>query len=147
MTKTKIPTMTSLTEDIKKIAKTLEKVVSLVEQKKFSGLEVIFWNLRADLEFLALEFKYVLKIEDKLERWQKSFFSNLRGTKSKAKAIAILRETVLGTDQTLKILEKNPKECYKYFWKLKETISSIMSAFEEKKQSGQSSADDDVFEI
>ena len=146
MTETHVPTLATLTKDIKKATQEVEKLVSLLSQGKYKGLEKIVWSLRADLEFLILKFKFVLEKEDGMERWQKNFFANLKGTRSISKAKSILDDVVLTTEQTLGILNKNPKECYKYFWKLKETLSSVMAAFEEKKGYTRVSSDD-VFEI
>ena len=138
-----IPTLDTISMKIQEMGKTADDILSKIDQSKFKGLEKAIWSFRADLELLTLQFKLVLDKEDVTERWQKIFLDNLRGTSSRTKASNILRETLMSKEEVLKIFNKNPQECYKYIWKLKETVSSVMPAFEDKK----SASDDDVFEI
>ena len=126
MREVSIPTKEVLIEEVQQTVKSLDKLISAISQGKMNNLEQMVWNLRADLELLILKFKIFLEKEDGKERWQKTFLDNLKGTSSRLKAIEILKGTALSLKETLRIFTKNPVECYKYFWKLKETISSIM---------------------
>ncbi len=110
-----------------------------------------FWKLRSDLELLIIEMKLYLKKEDLTERWQASFKNELKGTSSRSKAGIILKEYRVSVEDSISVFKKKPETTYKYLWKLKETISSVLSAFPverielfygEKKQ-----VSEDVFEI
>ncbi|MHA1200179.1 MAG: hypothetical protein ACTSQF_12705 [Candidatus Heimdallarchaeaceae archaeon] len=141
-------TKDDLLREIQEICKTLEKIISKVAKKPMKGIENLIWNLRAELEMLIIKFRVILEKEDGMERWQKTYLVNLKGTSSLPKAITILNETVMNSEETVAIFKKKPLESYKYFWKLKETISSLMPAFVEKRQANSSYFDDgDVFEI
>jgi hypothetical protein len=144
-----IPINADFLKDVQKISKNLDKIIIKTSQKNMTGIENLIWVVRADLELLIVKFKVVLEKDNGIERWQKTFLANHRGTGSISKAIVILKGAVMNHQDTLALYKKNPDECYKYFWKLKETISSIMAAFEEKKiyNSAYFDNDDEVFEI
>ena len=142
------PNKEKLLNDIKIISQTLDDIIEKLDKKPQSNMEENLWDLRADMEMLVVGFKMVLEKEDEKEKWQKMYLENLKGTSSRTKAINILKETIMDQHNTIAIYNKNISESYKYFWKLKETISAVMSAFEEKKRKTSSTVDDsDIFEI
>lgn len=116
-----------------------------------SKINDILWKLRADLELLIIEFKFVLEKENKTERWQTSFKEALKGTSSKQKAVITLESYRRSNQEIQTIFKKKPEQSFRYFWKLKETISSILSAFPVQKitwSNGEmKKVSEDLFEI
>ena len=119
--------------DFKKVANDLvtrfNNVLENFDSKKNHELYEDFWKLRADLEILTIEIHHSLGLESNLQKWQKMFFDELRGTSSKKKAKSKL-------DEFSKVLSIFPdcssnklNECYMLLWKLKEVIASVLSAF------------------
>ena len=119
--------------------------------KKNHELYEDFWHIRADLEILTVEIHHSLDFDSGLQKWQKSNFEELRGTRSKIKAKKKL-------DEFKEILIDLPDcssdklyECYKILWKLKETITSVLSAFPVEKYkwiNGELQKEDEkIFEI
>jgi len=132
---------------ISKFNDLLDNLSSLSSKK----INDILWKLRADLELLIIEFKCALEKENKTERWQSSFKEELKGTSSKQKAVMML-ESYRKSNQEIKTIFKNkPELSFQYLWKLKETISSILSAFPVEKiewSNGEmKNVSEDVFEI
>lgn len=116
-----------------------------------SKINDVLWKLRADIELLIIELKFALEKENKTERWQTSFKEELKGTSSKQKAVMML-ESYRKSDQEIQtIFKKKPEQSFRYFWELKETISSILSAFPVQKiewSNGEmKKVSEDVFEI
>lgn len=143
-----MPTKDDLLENIKEISKSLEDIIDKISKRIIIDVEEPLWTTRAEIEMLVVKLKIFLKKDDEMERWQKSFLSDLKGTKSIPKAIKILEETIMNQTDTINISANNLSESYKYFWKLKETISSVLSAFEVKRVSKSSSSENsEVFEI
>ena len=148
MSDTTLPTKEKLEINIREINKMLEKLLTLTSKTISEEIESLIWNLRAELEMLAVKFKVVLENENGLEKWQNTFLTDLRGTSSTSKAIKILKESTMNSEDSMALFLKNPKESYIYFWKLKETISSVIPAFKQKKFVELSSnSENDVFEI
>jgi len=110
-----------------------------------------FWQLRADLEILTVEIHHDLGLESSLQKWQKTFFDELKGTSSKNKAKTKLNEfsKVLSDFPDCSLNKLN--ECYELLWKLKEVIASVLSAFPIEKYkwiNGELQKDDEkIFEI
>ncbi len=146
-----VPNKEELKKEIQQICNSLDKITSEISKTTTNKIGDTLWQFRADLEMLIIKFKMILEKEDKTERWQKTFLENLQGTGIKTKATSILNETVMNSKDALALFEKKPVESYKYFWKLKETISSIISAFTYKNSRNSSLEidveDADVFEI
>ncbi|MCE7740827.1 MAG: hypothetical protein GOP50_00080 [Candidatus Heimdallarchaeota archaeon] len=148
MQENSVLTKEDLLRNIQAINKNLEKIISKTAKTPMNGIENLIWDLRAELEMIAIKFKVVLEKEDGKERWQKIYLDNLKGTSSLPKAITLLNETVMNSKDSVALFRKKPVESYKYYWKLKETISSIMPAFVEKKQANSTYFENsDVFEI
>jgi len=143
-----MPTKEDLFENIKEISKSLEDIVEKISKRIIIDVEEPLWTTRAEIEMLVVKLKIILKKDEEMEGWQKSFLSGLKGTKSLPKAIKILEETIMNQTDTINISTKNLSEGYKYFWKLKETISSVLPAFEVKRVSKTSNLDKgEVFKI
>ncbi len=120
----------------KEIKLVISKYISLkarLSSKKDPDIHKTFWNIRADLEILLVELKAILYQEDKMEKWQTKFQNELKGTKSKEKAKSILSNYIKDEKEVNSIIINRPKEGYKYLWKLKEVISSILEAFPQEK--------------
>jgi len=137
----------NISNSINKFNDLLDNLSSLSNSK----INDILWKLRADLELLIIEIKFALEKENKTERWQTSFKEELKGTRSKQKAVMML-ESYRESDQEIQtIFKKKPEQSFRYFWKLKETISSILSAFPAQKiewsNGGMKKVSEDVFEI
>ena len=64
-----------------------------------------------------------------IEKWQKDFLEELKGTSSRKKAIIILNS--LNSDSTYfsKLISSNKEKCYRELWELKEIVSSVLAAF------------------
>jgi hypothetical protein len=109
------------------------KILDDFSSKKDHELYEDFWHLRADLEILIVEIQHSLDLESSLQKWQKNFFEELKGTRSKTKAKTKLDEfkKVLGDFPECSSNKLN--ECYKILWKLKEVIASVLSAFPAEK--------------
>ena len=63
------------------------------------------------------------------ERWQKNFLGELRGTGSKTKAIPMLNVYSQTKNNLISLFDKDKEKCYRYLWKLKETITVVLAAF------------------
>ncbi len=137
----------NISNSINKFNDLLDNLSSLSNSK----INDILWKLRADLELLIIEFKFVLEKENRTERWQTSFKEELKGTSSKQKAIMMLESYRKSNQEIQTIFEKKPEQSFRYFWELKETISSILSAFPVQKiewsNGGMKKVSRDVFKI
>ena len=83
------------------------------------------------METIVIEFKYSNTDSLLKENWQEKFHSDFKGTSSKDKAISKLQEFSLSLNEIMDLFSKKKNECYQYLWKLKEAISSVISAFPE----------------
>ena len=118
-----------LQKAIEKYIKTYNSLLDKIPNEVESKIHQELWKLRSDLELLIIELKFYLEIEDKTEKWQSIFKQELKGTRSKQKAIPILEEYRKSIKEIQTIFSKEPKQIYYYFWKLKEVISAILDAF------------------
>ncbi|TET80706.1 MAG: hypothetical protein E3J43_01835 [Candidatus Heimdallarchaeota archaeon] len=141
----------NLEENISNYTKVLNDLLDNISSLSSSKINDILWKLRADLELLIIELKFALEKENKTERWQSSFKEELKGTSSKQKAITMLGSYRKSNQEIQTIFKKKPEQNFRYFWELKETISSILSAFPEQKikwSNGEMmKISEDVFEI
>ncbi|MCE7747635.1 MAG: hypothetical protein GPJ51_04520 [Candidatus Heimdallarchaeota archaeon] len=141
----------NLEENINNYLNVFNDLLDNISNLSSSKINDVLWKLRSDLELLIIEFKFALEKEDKTERWQSSFKEELKGTSSKQKAITMLERYRKSNQETQTIFKKKPEQSFRYFWKLKETISSILSAFPEQKiewSNGElKKVSEDVFEI
>lgn len=124
---------TNLGEKINNYINVFNDLMDKISSLSSSKINNILWKLRADLELLIIELKFALEKENKTERWQSSFKEELKGTSSKQKAIMMLESYRKSNQEIQTIFERKPEQSFRYFWKLKETISSILSAFPEQK--------------
>lgn len=141
----------NLGENINNYTKVFNDLLDNISSLSSSKINDILWKLRADLELLIIELKFALEKENKTERWQSLFKEELKGTRSKQKAITILESYRKSNQEIQTIFKKKPEQSFRYFWELKETISSILSAFPEQKiewSNGEmKKVSEDVFEI
>ncbi len=141
----------NLEEDINNYINKFNDLLDNLSSLSSSKINDILWKLRADLELLIIELKFVLEKENKTERWQSLFKEELKGTSSKQKAMKMLESYRKGNQEIQTIFKKKPEQSFRYFWKLKETISSILSAFAVEKiewSNGEmKKVSEDVFEI
>ena len=110
------------------ISKYIDVTKNLSEMKD-NEINAVFWNIRADLEITIIELKSILHKEILIERWQKKFYEELKGTKSKDKAKAILSQYDKDETRVLNLLTKDLEQAYRYLWKLKEVITVVFEAF------------------
>ncbi len=119
--------------------------------KKDHELYEDLWHLRAELEILTIEIQHSLDLESSLQKWQKNFFKDLKGTSSKTKAKTKLDEFKEVLVDFSNCSSSKLDECYKFLWKLKEIIASVLSAFPAEKYkwiNGEFQKEDEkVFEI
>ncbi|MHA1445933.1 MAG: hypothetical protein ACTSSN_04545 [Candidatus Heimdallarchaeaceae archaeon] len=141
----------NLGENINNYTKVFNDLLDNISSLSSNKINDILWKLRADLELLIIEFKFALEKENKTERWQSSFKKELKGTSSKQKAITMLESYRKSNQEIRTIFKRKPEQSFRYFWELKETISSILSAFLEQKiewSNGEmKKVSEDVFEI
>jgi hypothetical protein len=120
----------------KNIKKSIEKIMAKysnllpnLSKYKDSRINKNLWDIRSDLEYLIVEMKYFLKKDLVEERWQKNFLNELKGTGSKTKAIPMLNEYSKTKTSLITLFTKDKELCYRYLWKLKETITVVLAAF------------------
>jgi hypothetical protein len=123
--------LVKLKKDIKNSIQEYSKLLDNITKLPSSEVNEILWKTRADLETIVIELKSLLKDSMLKEKWQDKFHSENKGTKSKVKAISKLQEFDLNEQEILSLFSKDQNQCYQYLWKLKETISSVISAFPE----------------
>ncbi|NPD88087.1 MAG: hypothetical protein HGN29_05170 [Asgard group archaeon] len=116
-------------QDIQKIMKSYTELLEVISEKNSNEVNQILWKIRADLETIVIEFKSLITDSLLIENWQEQFHSDFKGTKSKEKAIFKLQEFNMSVGEIMDLFSKKKKECYQYLWKLKEVISSVISAF------------------
>ena len=129
--------MTIKTEDYEKnLKKSIEQIITKyssllpnLSKYKDSKINKELWDIRSDLEFLIVEMKHFLEKDIIEERWQKSFFNELKGTRSKTKAIPMLNEYSKTKNSLITLFDMDKEKCYRYLWKLKETITVVLAAF------------------
>ncbi len=122
------------------IRKSIEKIITryailLPNLSKYEDSKVNreLWDIRSDLEYMIVEIKHFLKKDLIEERWQKIFTNELKGTGSKTKAIPMLREYSKTENDLIELFTKDKEKCYRYLWKLKETITVVLAAFPTEK--------------
>lgn len=120
----------------KNISGSIEKIITkysnlLLNLSKYkdSKINKDLWEIRSDLEYLIVEMKHFLKKDIIEERWQKSFLNDLKGTGSKTKAIPMLNKYSKTKTNLITLFTKDKELCYRYLWKLKETITVVLAAF------------------
>jgi len=123
----------SVEEKIRNYTGNFNEIFDKLTTSSSNSINSKLWKLRADLELLIIEIKFLLKKEDLTERWQSSFRNELKGTSSKHKAETLLKEYNVDKDEVISDFKKRPESVYKFLWKLKETISSVLSAFPSNK--------------
>jgi hypothetical protein len=123
--------LVKLEKDIKNSIQEYSKLLDNITKIPSSEVNEILWRTRADLETIVIELKSLLKDSMLKEKWQDKFHTENKGTKSKDKAISKLQEFDLNEQEILSLFSKDQNKCYQYLWKLKETISSVISAFPE----------------
>ncbi len=142
----------------KNIRKSIETIITRysnllpnLSKYKDSKINRELWDIRSDLEFLIVELKHFLKKDSIEERWQKSFFNELKGTGSKTKAIPMLIEYSKTKSSLVTVFTKDKEKCYRYLWKLKETITVVLAAFPTEKFSWKNGKlikeSEEIFEI
>lgn len=120
-----------LKQEIQKTMKIYSKLLESISEKKSNEINQTLWIIRADLETIVIEFKSLITDSLLKENWQEKFHSSYKGTSSKDKAISKLQEYGLSVNEIMDLFSKKRNECYQYLWKLKEVISSVISAFPE----------------
>ncbi|MHA1258612.1 MAG: hypothetical protein ACTSSG_04715 [Candidatus Heimdallarchaeaceae archaeon] len=115
--------------NIKRTSETYSSLIKNINRKKDSIIHSTLWLIRAELELICVELKYLLNKEEKMEKWQKDFFNSFKGTSSKEKAKKLLKTYTLSSDEIVTTYRKSKEEIYRYLWKLKETISLTLKAF------------------
>ena len=120
-----------LKEDIKITIKDYSKLLESISDRPSSEINEALWKIRAELETEIIEIKSIIKDSMLKEKWQETFHLENKGTKSKDKAISKLKVYSMNEQEVITLFVKNQEECYRYLWKLKETISSVISAFPE----------------
>lgn len=123
--------LSKLRKDIQEIIQKYNELLNKTSKIRSSEINEVLWKIRADLETVVIEFKSLTKESILKEKWQESFHKENKGTKSKEKAISKLQEFDKSEQEVNSLFSKNKNECYKYLWKLKETIASVISAFPE----------------
>ncbi|MHA1345355.1 MAG: hypothetical protein ACTSVO_13855 [Candidatus Heimdallarchaeaceae archaeon] len=123
----------NIMKSIEKIISRYSNLISNLSKYKDSKINKELWEIRSDLEFLIVEIKYFLKKDIIEERWQKTFLNDLKGTGSKPKAIPMLSEYSKAKTSIITLFTKDKEKCYKYLWKLKETITVVLAAFPTEK--------------
>ncbi len=113
---------------IKHVITKFKNLLVNIENKKGSTKRTALWNIRADLELITVEIKYFYNLNEQPYDWQLEFKKE-KGTANETKAITKLKAFKKGPSTVLKLFEKDILECYKYLWKLKETISITIEAF------------------
>jgi len=142
----------------KNIRKSIENIITRysnllhnLSKYKDSKINRELWEIRSDLEFLIVEMKHFLKKDSIEERWQKSFLNKLKGTGSKTKAIPMLNEYPKTKNSLITEFTKDKEKCFRYLWKLKETISAVLAAFPTEKFSWKNGElvkeSEEIFEI
>ncbi len=118
------------------IRKSIEKIITRyanllpnLSKYKDSKVNGELWDIRSDLEFTIVELKHFLEKDLIEERWQKIFATELKGTGSKTKAIPMLKEYSKTKSSLIALFDKDKEKCYRYLWKLKETITVVLAAF------------------
>ncbi len=120
-----------LREEIKVTIQDYSKLLENILERPSSEINEVLWKIRADLETIIIELKSTIKDSILKEKWQETFHSENKGTKSKEKAISKLQEFSTKEQEIIILFSKDQNKCYQYLWKLKETISSVISAFPE----------------
>ncbi len=142
---------TNFKKEATDLVATINTILENFSSKKDHELYEDLWHLRADLEILIVEIQHSLNLENKLQKWQKNFFDELKGTSSKTKAKAKLDEFKEKLADFPDCSSNMLSECYKILWKLKEVIASVLSAFPAEKYkwiNGEFQKEDEkVFEI
>ena len=100
-----------------------------LQNSKDSHVNEELWQIRSELELLIVRIKHSLGKELKEERWQKTFQTNHKGTSLKSKAIPMLEDISKTKTSVLNLWKKDQETCYRYLWKMKETITSVLNAF------------------
>ena len=143
--------LSKMNESINGVLLQFKTVLGNLSKSTNTVLHELLWQLRADLEFLIIDLKNCYNKENKTERWQKDFLEKSKGTSSKSKAIDMLTEYKLTDSQIKSFTTKNPDIQFKHLWKLKEKISSILSAFATRNNFQNNGLDDngdeEIFEI
>ncbi|MHA1955068.1 MAG: hypothetical protein ACW96U_14095 [Candidatus Heimdallarchaeaceae archaeon] len=121
----------TLRQDVQEIMKMYIELLETISEKESNEINQTLWKIRADLETIVIEFKDLIADSLLKETWQEKFHSSLKGTSSKDKAISNLQEFNLSLIEIMDMFSKRKKECFQYLWKLKEVISSVISAFPE----------------
>jgi hypothetical protein len=140
------------------IRKSIEKIITRyanllpnLSKYKDSKINRELWDIRSELEYMIVEMKHFLKKDLIEERWQKVFANELKGTGSKAKAIPMLKEYSKTKSNLIALFTKDKEKCYRYLWKLKETITVVLAAFPTEKFSLQNGKlvkeSEEIFEI
>lgn len=133
MSKNSQKTKTNFKKEADNLVSCFYNILESFSLKNDHELYEDFWHLRADLEILTVEIHHSINIEDSLQKWQKNFFEELRGTSSKSKAKKNLNEFKEVLSNFPDCSSNNLSECYEILWKLKEIIASVLSAFPTKK--------------
>jgi len=120
-----------LEQDIVAIMNMFSELLDSLSEKSSNEINHTLWKIRAELEIIIIEFKGLISDSLLKEKWQEDFHQNFKGTKSKEKAITKLKEYRLKEDEIKIMFSKKRNECYQFLWKLKEVISSVISAFPE----------------
>lgn len=119
----------SIKKEIVTTINTLDTLKKELSQLKDSEINELIWQIRANLELIHVELKFSLSKEMSIEKCQKDFLEELKGTRSRKKAMNILNS--LNSDSTYfsKLLSSNKEKCYRELWELKEIVSSVIAAF------------------
>jgi len=118
-----------LKKRIKKILNKYSRVRSSLNKEDIPPSEnrEALWNIRADLELIIVEMKYLYNLKEFYE-WQGEF-KKTRGTANPVKATERLKKFKKSSKRFLESFDKNIEESFRYLWELKETISKNMKAF------------------
>ena len=121
--------MKSIKEEIGQVVSRYTNLIENLSEMKDSKINNTFWDIRADLEAITIELKSILQKEILIEKWQSKFHEELKGTKSKEKAMVLLSKYNKDENQILDLLSTDLEQVYHYLWKLKEAITVVFEAF------------------
>ncbi len=127
MTNKQLVTKAKVRKKAYTVLESLNDLMKRIEKAPNSIVYNELWMIRAELELLVVECKYLLE-KDKKEEWQKEYDKKKEvGNKEKAKKM--IREQMRSKEEMKKVFAKDFEEGYRQLWKLKETITLSMKAF------------------
>ena len=109
--------MKSIKEEIGQVVSRYTNLIENLSEMKDSKINNTFWDIRADLEAITIELKSILQKEILIEKWQSKFHEELKGTKSKEKAMVLLSKYNKDENQILDLLSTDLEQVYHYLWK------------------------------